>query len=112
MLLTSAENNPANYNETARDGLFEFRGRVDGKILFKIQEDRVYAEAAAVERFSFSQSLPVGALSAMDVERKDGRGDVTLQQRPSAANDFTAIVAVDDPKGGDDRYHFRLTWRK
>ncbi len=117
VLLTSSDNDPANYNENATEGLFEFRGRVDGKILFKIQEDRVYAEAALgrpaeVERFSFSQSLPIGALSAMDVERKDGRGDVTLLQRPSAANDFTAIVAVDDPKGSDDRYHFRLSWRK
>lgn len=113
-LLTSTENDPSAYNENATDGLLEFRGRVDGKILFKIQDDRLYAEAVAgrpaeVERFSFSQALPVAQVSSVDVKQFDGRGKVTLQQRPGADNDFTAIVSVDDTKGGDDRYHFQLT---
>jgi hypothetical protein len=48
----------------------------------------------------------------VQVERKDGRGDVTLLEIPWDGNDYTAVVRVSDPKGGDDRYHFRLTWTR
>jgi hypothetical protein len=39
-----------------------------------------------------------------------GRGRVWIQQRPSAANDFTAIVGIDDPQHGAGHYEFVLTW--
>ncbi len=114
--LSSAENNPSRYDNSA-EGLFEFRGRVDGAVVFRIRGDRVFAEAESggpveVERFSFSQPLPATALAGIDVEQRDGRGEVVLLERPWQGNDFTAVIRVSDPRGGDDRYHFRLQWRR
>ncbi len=114
--LFSKDNNPASYNDSS-SGLFEFRGRVDGEVLFRIRGDRVFADntngrPAEVESFTFSQPLPAIAVGEMSVEQRDGRGEVVLVEQPSAGNDFTATVRVSDPKGGDDRYHFRLQWRR
>ena len=114
--LFSGDNNPNKYDRKS-SGLFEFRGRVDGTVVFRIRGDRVFAEAlegrpVQVERFSFSQSVPTVRLKEVSVERKDGRGSVVLLERPWEGNRFTAMVQVSDPKGGDDRYHFRLKWKR
>jgi hypothetical protein len=114
--LSSTDNDPSRYNNSD-EGLFEFRGRVDGAVLFRIRGDRVFAEAEGgrppdVERFSFSQPLPAGNLADVRVEPQDGRGEVVLLERPWQGNGFTAVVRVSDPRGGDDRYHFRLQWRR
>ena len=112
----SDDNDPSRYND-ADNGLFEFRGRVDGTVRIRIRGDRVLAESTGgrppeVERFSFTQPLPSSRVGDMGVERKDGRGKVVLLERPWEGNHFMAVVEISDPKGGDDRYHFRLTWKK
>ena len=112
----SDDNDPSRYND-ADDGLFEFRGRVDGTVRIRIRGDRVLAESTGgrpleVERFSFTQPVPSSRVGDMGVERKDGRGQVVLLERPWEGNHFMAVVEISDPKGGDDRYHFRLTWKK
>ncbi len=114
--LTSTDNDPSKYKQD-NQGLFEFRGRVDGVVVLRIRGDRGYAEVLSgapvqVERFSFSQPLPSVPLKEIKVEKKDGRGEVTLLDQPSIANDNTAAVQVTDLKGGAGRYHFRLTWRR
>ena len=116
MELSSADTNPSRYNQD-REGLFEFRGRVDGVVVLRIRGDRVYAEVRSgapikVERFSFSQPLPAAPFREIKVEQKDGRGEVRLLETPSSANDNTATVQISDPRGGDDRYHFQLKWRR
>ncbi len=114
--LTSTDNDPSKYKQD-RQGFFEFRGRVDGVVVLRIRTDRVYADVLSgapvqVERFSFTQPLPSAPLKEIKVEKKDGRGEVTLLEQPSIANGNTAAVQVTDRKGGDDRYHFRLAWRR
>jgi hypothetical protein len=114
--LHSSDNNPANY-DNGTEGLFEYRGRVDGSVIFRIRGNRVLAEAESgqpteVERFSFSQPLPAMKMREVRVERKDGRGDVTLIEIPWDGNGYTAVVRVSDSRGGDDRYHFRLNWTR
>jgi hypothetical protein len=37
---------------------------------------------------------------------------VELVQAPEASNQYTAIVRIDDPKGGADTYEFELVWRR
>ena len=112
----SGDNDPSRYND-ADDGLFELRGRVDGVVRIRVRGDRVLAESTAgrpleVERFSFTQPVPSARVGDMRVERKDGRGKVVLLERPWEGNHFMAVVEISDPKGGDDRYHFRLTWKR
>jgi hypothetical protein len=41
----------------------------------------------------------------------DGRGNPRLVQEPSRNNYYVAVVNVQDPKGGDERYTFELTWQ-
>jgi hypothetical protein len=114
--LFSSENNPSRY-DNRNEGVFEFRGQIDGSVLFRIRGDHVFAEAEnggppQVERFSFSQPLPSGGIADVTVEQHDGRGEVVLLERPWQGNGFTAVVRVSDPRGGADRYHFRLVWRR
>ena len=112
----SGDNDPSRYND-ADSGVFEFRGRVDGVARIRIRGDRVLAESEggrplAVERFSFTQPVPSARVGDMRVETKDGRGKIVLLERPWEGNHFMAVVEISDPKSGDDRYHFRLTWEK
>ncbi len=114
--LHSDENHPNRYNRN-EEGRFEFRGRVDGAVVFRIRGDRVFAETISgrpveVDRFSFSQPLPTARLSHLEVEKNDGRGKIVLLERPWEGNHFTATLQVSDPKRSDDRYHFRLHWRQ
>jgi hypothetical protein len=45
------------------------------------------------------------------VSKKAGRGTVTITQRPSAENDQTLGIRIDDnEQGGADRYTVRITW--
>jgi hypothetical protein len=49
----------------------------------------------------------------MDVEvnKVRGRGDVTVVQRPSAQNNYTLIVEIDDRDSGSDVYDLQVNWR-
>ncbi len=112
----SDDNDPSRYDDR-NEGLFEFRGRVDGTVRLRIRADRVMAENTAgrpvsVERFSFSQPVPAARVRDMGVEKKDGRGKVVLLERPWEGNHYLAVIEISDPKRGDDRYHFRLKWRR
>jgi hypothetical protein len=45
------------------------------------------------------------------VSKKAGRGNVIITQRPSAENDQTLGIRIDDnEQGGADRYTIRVTW--
>jgi hypothetical protein len=112
----SAANDPRTYDQRNR-GEFEFRGRIDGTVVLRIQGDRVFAEnlngrPVEVERFSFSQPLPAARVGEIEVDKKDGRGKLELVEIPWQENEFTAVVRISDSDGGDDRYHFKLKWEK
>lgn len=112
----STENDPNDYNRD-RDGEFEFKGRVDGSVVLNIRHDRVFVrvlngQPLKVEHFSFSQPLPATAFERLELVQKDGRGQVLLQERPWEGNGTTAVVQISAPKGGDDRYRFRLKWER
>jgi hypothetical protein len=114
--LTSRENYPGRYNND-REGWLEFEARIDEDLVLRIHRDEIYAETLRGrplrdERFRFSQPLPSADLRDFDLERRDGRGDVELLERPNPNNDYTAVVRVRDRDGGDDRYRFRLRWRR
>lgn len=114
--LQSGANNPQFYDNAIAGG-FEFRGRVDGEAIFYIRGDRITAEVmqgqpVSVERFRFSQPLPDRQLRGFDLRKRDGRSDVELLEEPSRENGWTAVIRIFDDDGGDDRYHFELTWRR
>ncbi len=99
-----------------RGGRFEFRGRIDDEVIFLIRGGQVTVQNFAgrgmqVERWSMDDRLPVGRPVRLHLDRKDGRGQVQLLETPNPRNNYTAVVRVYDPRGGSDRYHFRLDWR-
>lgn len=46
----------------------------------------------------------------VSVQVASGRGDVIVQQQPSAENDYTAIIEVRDHSGGSDQYQLTALW--
>ena len=115
--LFSNANDPRRYNISNRSGKFEFRGRIDGEVVFHIRGDVVAVEAiqggpVRVERFQFSQPIPSQPLTSFQLRKRDGRGLVELLEQPSPDNGFTAVIRILDERRGDDRYHFELNWRR
>jgi hypothetical protein len=50
-------------------------------------------------------------IQKIKVSKKAGRGTVTITQRPSAENDQTLGIRIDDnEQPGADRYTVRVTW--
>ena len=54
-------------------------------------------------------SLPRYALP-LDLRRLNGRGNVTIVQYPRAFNNWTAVIRIDDSRGGADSYDIDLRW--
>ena len=46
----------------------------------------------------------------LDVRRLNGRGNVSVVQYPRAGNGWTAVVRIDDSRGGADNYDIDLRW--
>lgn len=104
-----------NFDADSRKGEFDIRVRVDGVVDVLVQGDRVSYQVvsdrpAVHESSEFTQPVPRATFSKFEVEKKDGRGTVTLSQPPGAGNEYTARVRISDPRGGDDNYHVRLKW--
>lgn len=98
-------------------GRFEFRGHVDEEVLFFVRGHQVTAQTRfgrhmRIERWSLDEPLPIGRPLRIQVSKRDGRGSVQLLEAPHPSNNYTAVIRVYDPRGGSDRYHFRLDWRR
>lgn len=46
----------------------------------------------------------------LDLRRFAGRGNVTIAQYPREWNNWTAVIRIDDSRGGADGYDFDLRW--
>ncbi len=53
--------------------------------------------------------LPTYAIP-LDVRRLNGRGNVSIAQYPRAWNNWTAVIRIDDSRGGADAYDIDLRW--
>src|ERR1017187_654409 len=54
--------------------------------------------------------LPDRDVAGFDFENIESRGEVRLMGEPSRRNGFAAMVHIRDGKGGEGRYHFRISW--
>ena len=92
-----------------------WRGRVDDYVELRIQGNRVRSiERGGAptynEQASFSSPLPRADVR-VDVKKRDGRGKVSLLEQPSRFNNYTAVIRIDDNKGGADDYEIEMQWR-
>ncbi|MFH1964806.1 MAG: hypothetical protein ABIJ42_04620 [Acidobacteriota bacterium] len=60
----------------------------------------------------FSSPVPRDATLSLGITKSYGRGNITLTERPTAANNYTTIVRLMDSRGGKANYKFRLNWEK
>jgi len=103
---------PSNDNLT---GSMIWRGRVDHYVELLIRGRRVEVRerqgAPTInEGVNFTSPLPRAEVQVF-VRKTAGRGDVNLLQSPSRSNGYTAVVAINDEKGGADNYEIELSWR-
>lgn len=95
-------------------GLFRWKGRVDigCDIEIRGQTHQVKDQGGQGTRersFEFSEPLPSDG-TPVSLRKRDGRGRVELVQAPDSGNDYTAVVRIEDSKGGADDYEFELRW--
>ena len=97
-----------------RSGRAYWRGMVDNKVQLIIRDRNI--ETRTIEgrsypagTFSFTSSLGTNN-SEISVEKKDGRGRVTVIQQPSRRNNYTAIVEIYDDGSGARQYQLEISW--
>ena len=105
----------ANYNPHSRDGRFDLRTHVDGEAVFFIQNGQVRYRSLSGRPprdagSEYRREVPHGRLHGLRLDQRDGRGGMWIEEAPSPRNNWTLVVRVSDPKGGEDRYHGRITW--
>jgi hypothetical protein len=96
-------------------GTMTWTGRVDDYVELNIQGNRVRSREregsqTLNEQVSFSNPLPRADV-AVSVRKRNGRGRVSVVQQPNRSNNYTAIVKIDDEKGGADDYEIEMEWR-
>ncbi|HXV59053.1 MAG TPA: hypothetical protein VEK15_00050 [Vicinamibacteria bacterium] len=98
----------------AYSSVFRWRGRVDIACDIEVRGSHHQVKdqgGAGTHEKSASFTAPLPASDTpVSVDKLDGRGSVELVQTPSPANGFTAVVRIEDPKGGADDYDFELRW--
>lgn len=97
-----------------REGQMNWRGSVDDVVTISVFgrsaiTRTISGQQVSSVRFNFSQALPRRAVK-VDVEKREGRGDVRVIQQPDARNNYTAIIEIRDRSGGRDTYEFDLYW--
>jgi hypothetical protein len=96
-------------------GTFDVRVYVDGQVDLKVRGAEVDSEVFTGRPIrdagsEYSSPMPRTEFTRFQVDRVDGRGRVELIEEPSRRNGYTARIRVEDNKGGEDRYHIRISW--
>ncbi|MBC8103504.1 MAG: hypothetical protein H7Z41_13075 [Cytophagales bacterium] len=91
-----------------------WRGDVDGEIELLIRErevkvHKVSGKSVEHAQYLFRSPLPKKAV-AVRVDKRQGRGKVTIFQQPAASNKYTAGVRITDGAGGRAPYRVVIRW--
>ena len=93
---------------------FVWRGSVDNTVEIYVrgrQADTrvVTGRDLRQERYNFDQTLPYDSVRVF-LNRRDGRGRVSVFQQPDRNNGYTAGIRIEDYQNGSDTYAFTLSW--
>jgi len=96
-------------------GQCDIRLRVDNEVEVSIRGDMVTVRTisgrdARDEGSECNEPLPAGRVEGFRFEGIDGRGEVRLLAEPTGRNGYQAVVRIRDNAGGEEGYHFRLSW--
>lgn len=102
------------YGQGSGSELFEWNGRVDREVQVVMRGNQVWTN-------QIGQTEGRGRSRVMDnLPRRDGqvvvqvlngRGNVQVVQQPTAQNNYTTIVDIQDPRGGSDNYRLAAYWQ-
>lgn len=100
-------------DEQRRRGV-RWSGRVDGRNLLYIRGDQLWLERRDGQPtdnsdFRFYQALPTQPCQ-VSVRKLNGRGSVRVLEQPSARNNYTAVLLLEDYDGGADQYDLAVEW--
>lgn len=96
-------------------GSLRWSGQVDAVAEIRIQGRRVeYFSRAGAPLYDVRYDVRGSGLPQfevpLDIRRFAGRGNVYIAQYPRAWNAWTAVIKIDDSRGGADSYDFDLRW--
>ena len=95
-------------------GRVSWRGTVDDEVQLTIRDSDVETRTVSGsefrnENFNFTSPLPNRNVT-VEVDKKKGRGNVRVLQQPSRSNNYTAVIQIQDKKGGNDTYELDISW--
>lgn len=100
--------------EAYRSGTAIWRGRVDQSINVVISGSSISTEWVAGGQTIGEMANVNGYLARrsgnVKVRKLRGRGNVSVIEQPSWQNDYSAVIRIDDPKGGNDYYDLQISW--
>ena len=108
-------NDGRNDNGRYEPGLLRWSGRVDDVVEIRISGRRVDAvtrSGVTVQEVNANirgGGLPQRAVT-VELNSHSGRGNLDIVQQPSARNGYTAIIRINDPRGGAAFYDFTASW--
>lgn len=90
-------------------------GRVDGRDLIYIRGNNLWVDhrdgqPVRETNYNFYNPLP-NRQCAVNVRQVNGRGSVQVIEQPSARNNYTAVIQVEDRDGGSDFYNLDIDWQ-
>jgi hypothetical protein len=100
---------------SAGAGSLRWTAQVDGRVRVSFRGNQAYSQrltGAEVygEQVRFGSSMPRQSVDVA-VNKVRGRGDVNVVQRPSAQNNYTLVIEIDDRDSGSDVYDLEVNWR-
>ena len=107
-----------NFDPQAVEGSLDLRLMADHVVEVVIVDSLILTKAlrgspSKNEGSEYSQGIPRDLEpGSFEIERRDGRGEFAPYWLPSADNGYIFRVRLYDEKGGADRVHLHLTWRR
>ncbi len=103
------------YNPRSTNGAFDLVIYVDGENFISVQGDQItyQVQNGTLPRnagSNYNQPIPRARFGTFNMQKIAGRGSVELYQEPTPGNDYTAVLRINDTRGGADLYHVRLEW--
>ena len=97
------------------NGALRWSGAVDDVAEIRIRGRRVdFFSRSGAPLYNVRYAVTGGGLPEasmpLDLRRFSGRGNVYIAEYPRAFNNWTAVIRIDDSRGGADGYVFDLRW--
>jgi hypothetical protein len=102
------------YGSTGVGGV-RWSAQVDGRVRVSFRDNQAFTQRLSGqvtrgEQVSFGSPVPRRNVDVA-VNKIRGRGDVDVIQRPSAGNNYTLVIEINDKDGGSDVYDLEIQWR-